>query len=74
MATTVTGRFSGTPAGTHVGRMPHRLLLSGDAQSGTDALALSGDATDGDDVVLLSGDMAVAVSSTSTDRLPSFPS
>jgi hypothetical protein len=30
-----------------------RVLLSGDEQSGTDALQLSGDETDGDDVALL---------------------
>ena len=70
MATTVTDRFSGTPASAFTTYFTSRLLLSGDAQSDTDALALTGDMTDGDDVVLLSGDVAVAAGATVTDRLP----
>lgn len=83
MATTVTDRFSGTPSASttdrfsgtpSVGalyRLPHDLLLSGDAQvTGSDAVKLSGDAqVTGSDVVLLSGDAQHAATGTTvTDR------
>lgn len=62
----VSDRFSGTPSGTPAYRLPHDLLLSGDAQvTGSDAVALSG-ATG---VVLLSGDgQTLASGTTVSDR------
>jgi hypothetical protein len=77
MATTITQRVSGNPAASISNRLPHRLMLSGDAQTGTDRLRLSGDATDGDPgsspgqaVELLSGDAIVSgIGGTITPRI-----
>ena len=70
MATTITQRVSGTPAPFILDRIPHRLLLSGDMQAGSDELLLSGDTTDGDDVELLSGDAVLSgIGGTITQRI-----
>lgn len=79
MPTTVTDRFSGTPASSpadrfsgtpsvqDVYRLPHSLLLSGDMQTGLDAMTLSGDAQAATtDVLLLSGSSERAASSGTT--------
>jgi hypothetical protein len=77
MATTVTQRVTGNPSASISNRIPHRLLLSGDAQAGTDRLLLSGDTADGapgsgpgQAVELLSGDAIVGgIASTITQRI-----
>jgi hypothetical protein len=70
MATTITQRVTGNPAASISSRIPHRLLLSGDMQAGSDTLLLSGDESDGDNVELLSGDaLHTGIGGTITQRI-----